>query len=90
MCIFFIKNFAASKLDVIVKIKSLFGSLSNESKNQANSKKSYKGASMDMKNLMNTIHDPSKSILQDLLQINKEMNMQNVVLMNVLKFLVVT
>jgi hypothetical protein len=43
---------------------------------------------MDIKNLMNCIYDPSNCILSDLYQQSKELNMQNLVMTNALKFLI--
>ncbi len=47
-------------------------------------------ASNEIKNIMNCIADPEKSILSDIFKENKEANVQNLVMLNVLKFLVVS
>jgi len=88
LCIFVVSKFTISKFDSISKIKSFFNSLSNESRNQANSKRSNKQASHEVKNLMNAICEPDRSTFTHLLKEDKEFNVQNLCLMNVLKFLV--
>jgi hypothetical protein len=88
LCIFVVSKFTISKFDSISKIKSFFNSLSNESRNQANSKRSNKQASHEVKNLMNAIWEPDRSTFAHLFKEDKEFNVQNLCLMNVLKFLV--
>jgi hypothetical protein len=88
LCNFVVKKFTDSKFDAISKIKSFFNSLSNESRNQANSKRSNKQASHEVKNLMNAIYEPDRSTFAHLFNEDKEFNVQNLCLMNVLKFLV--
>ena len=88
LCIFVVSKFTNSKFDAMSKIKSFFSSVANESKNQANSKRSNKQANTDIKNLMNAICEPDRSTFTHLWKEDNEVTVQNLCLMNVLKFLV--